>query len=179
MARQEIVTVKILSDLSGKEGAQGWEFELLGRKFGIDLLETPEWEELKDLIERITPFLEAATDNSPGQATLPVPAQGTKPKADGPDPTQVRAWAKASGHLIDGKPINEKGRFSAAWAKAFAEAGDAEPASEGQDQAPKAPEAQEEPKVVTAQVYEEEEELDPASLPGRLEDDTDRQVADK
>lgn len=173
MARQEIITYIVKSDVSQEVGAEGWEFELLGKKFGIDLLES-EWEELKELVEKITPFLEAATDNTPGQVAIDIPAQEAKPKQNIPDSTKVREWAAESGILIDGKTINERGRVPKAWNEAYL-AAHVEPADkQDQDQAP------EEPTPVTAQPYEEDDadQLDPASLPGRLEDDTDRQTAD-
>ncbi|MFE5092097.1 histone-like nucleoid-structuring protein Lsr2 [Streptomyces sp. NPDC056638] len=170
MAREEVRYVKVTCDITGEEeGAQGWEFELLGKKFGIDLVER-EWDNLNVLIRQIAPYLEVAVDNSPGQAEIPIPAQGAK-KPSGPDAADVRMWAAKNfpaGHEIDGKGMNEKGRVPKVWTDAYLAAQKAE--SEKPVVAPV---------PVTAQPDDQDDvdETFAASLPGRLEDDADRDVA--
>ncbi|WP_145500842.1 histone-like nucleoid-structuring protein Lsr2 [Streptomyces sp. CFMR 7] len=152
-------------DITGADGAQNWEFEEGDKKYGIDLLET-EWDKLNNLFkeraaiqEQIQEYVEVAEDRTPGQPTLTTPAAR---RPEGPDAAEVRKWAKATNHLIDGEPIPERGRVPKAWKDAYVTAQEAEKRQQASPQAvaDKSDQEQPEPSNGQASVKETEEASD-------------------
>jgi hypothetical protein len=95
MARIEEVTVSLIDDFDGTEAAETVKFALDGKNFEIDLSKSNANEfrrTLKPYVERARGARRITTVRNGKRR----PAGGSRPRSEGYDRTEVRAWAKAN-----------------------------------------------------------------------------------
>lgn len=123
MAQQ--VSVLVVDDLDGSEGAETVSFGFDGRSYEIDLSEA----NLSQLRDALAPFVAVARKTTGGARAAATP-RSRAPRAAVSDREQtaaIREWARANGH-----EISERGRIPNAVLQAYEarDAAAAEPVSE-------------------------------------------------